>query len=82
MSSPLRPEFDWYLAHQSELVAQYNGKFVVIKGERVLGAYASELEAVSTTVKAHELGTFLVQLVSLGSDAYTQTFHSRVAFAG
>lgn len=36
--------------------------------------------AVSETKKAHELGTFLVQKVAPGTEAYTQTFHSRVAF--
>ena len=29
---PLKQEFDYYLAHQSEFVDQYDGKVVVIKG--------------------------------------------------
>ena len=80
MSSPLQKEFEYYLAHQSELVEKYNGKYIVIKDCVVIGAYDDELTAVSETQKVHKLGTFLVQRVSPGDGAYTQTFHSRVAF--
>ena len=79
MESPLRKEFDWYLENQGGLVKQYNGKHVVIKDRRVLGAYATAIEAVTETEKTEPLGTFLVQKVEPGSDAYTQTFYSRVA---
>ncbi|HLF79466.1 MAG TPA: hypothetical protein VJB57_18445 [Dehalococcoidia bacterium] len=80
MTEHLKKEFEYYLAHQDEMVEKYNGKFVVIKDGKVLGAYDDELRAVTETQKAHEPGTFLVQEVSPGSGAYTQTFHSRVAF--
>ena len=81
MASLLEKEFQFYLDHQDEMVAKYDGKFVVIKGGEVLGAYDDELTAVTETQKAHEIGTFLVQKVSKGAAAYTQTFHSRVAFS-
>ena len=79
--SPLKPEFDYYLAHQEELVRKHNGKFVVIKNLAVIGVYDDQDTAISETTKAHELGTFLVQKVEQGPGAYTQTFHSRAAFA-
>ena len=63
------------------MVAKYDGKFVVLKDHEVLGAYDDELTAVTETAKNHELGTFLVQFVSKGSAAYSQTFHSRVVFS-
>lgn len=78
--STLKAEFQYYLDHQDELVRQYEGKFVVIKGGNVLGAYDDELTAVTETTKSEEIGTFLVQKVSRGTTDYTQTFHSRVAF--
>jgi len=78
---PLEREFHYYLAHQNELVQKYNGKFIVIKGTTVLGAYDSEWEAVQETRKTHELGTFLVQKCELGEASYTQTYFSRVAVA-
>lgn len=80
MTSPLADEFKYYLEHQAELVEKYNGKFVVIKDGEVLGAYEDELKAVEETKKSHELGTFLVQRVTPGDEAYRQTFRSRVAF--
>lgn len=79
MPTALKQEFQYYVAHQDELVRQYNGKYIVIKGKAILGAYDDQLKAVSETQKAHELGTFLVQKVEPGSDSYTQIFHSRVA---
>ena len=72
-------EFHYYLKHQDELVREYNGKFIVIKGQKVLGAFTSALEAVETTTRQHELGTFLVQKCEPGSAGYTQTYHSRVS---
>jgi len=80
MSSSLQQEFAYYLSHQKEMIAEYDGKYVVIKGGVVVGAYDDELTAVTETQKAHELGTFLVQKVSQGDSEYTQTFHSRAVF--
>ena len=77
----LEEEFNYYLRHQEELIRKYKGKFVVIKGDVVIGDYESELEAVEETSKQHELGTFLVQKCVPGSESYTHTYHSRVMFA-
>ncbi len=74
-SRTLTKDFDFYLEHQEELVEQYDGKVIVIKNGQVLGAYDTDGEAVVETQKNHELGTFLVQPVSLGPDAYTYKFH-------
>lgn len=81
MSSPLKPEFQWYLDHKDELLKKFNGKFVVIKNCTVIGTFDSDVEAVQETRKTEELGTFLVQKVEPGDAAYTQTFNSRVSFA-
>lgn len=76
----LDQEFQFYLDHQNELVKKYNGKYLVIKGESVIGEYNSQEEALTETQKTHELGSFLIQLCKEGTEAYTQIFHSRVAF--
>ena len=76
----LDKEFAYFRAHQAELVEAYNGKVVVIKDHDVIGVFDDEMTAVLETGKKHELGTFLVQRVEPGTDAYTQTYHSRVAF--
>lgn len=76
----LEKEFQYYVDHQEELVRQHNGKFIVIKGQEIIGVYDSEMEAVEKTSAEHELGTFLIQKCEPGSESYTQTYHSRVAF--
>lgn len=80
MSGSLEKEFNYYLSNQNELVKQYNGKFIVIKDQKIIGAYVSEIEAIETTSQKHELGTFLVQKCEPGTESYSQTYHSRVAF--
>ena len=80
MAGLLEKEINYYLSNQNELVKQYNGKFIVIKNQKVIGAYNSEVEAIETTSKEHELGTFLVQKCEPGTESYSQTYHSRVAF--
>lgn len=80
MTKPLQKEFQFFLSHKDDLVEKYAGKFVVIAGEIVLGAYDSELEAVRETSKTLRMGTFLVQKCEPGENSYSQTFHSRVHF--
>ena len=75
----LEREFKYYLEHQKELVAKYDGKFIVIKNCKIIGAFGSALEAVEKVTEQHELGTFLVQKCEPGNASYTQTYHSRVA---
>jgi len=80
MSKPLEKEFKYYLDNQDELVKKYNGRFIVIKNQKVIGDYSTELEAIKKTSQKEELGTFLIQKCEPGSDSYSQMFHSRVAF--
>ena len=74
----LRKEFHYYLEHQDEIVAQYDGRVVAIMGEDIIGVFDSEVEAVREMQKKFDLGTFLVQRVSEGNEAYTLTLHSRI----
>lgn len=80
MRTMLNKEFEYYKRHQEELVPKYNGKFIAIMGEQVMGAFDSELEAYAEMKKTHVVGTFLIQHCLPGKESYTQTFHSRVAF--
>jgi len=81
MSKKLEKEFQYYLEHQTELVAKYNGRVVVIKGDTVLGVYDDEVQAVIETSKHHARGTFLVQRCTPGQEAYTVKYHSRIVFS-
>ena len=78
----LEKEFKYYLANQKELLKKYNGKFIVIVGEEVIGGYQTSVDAYKSAIeKKYEQGTFLVQRCSPGESDYTQTFYSRVSFA-
>lgn len=78
-SEALGKEFKYYLDNQNEFVKQYDGKYIVLKNQIVLGAYDSEVEAYEESSKDNEIGTFLIQFVSAGEDNHTQVFHTRVA---
>jgi hypothetical protein len=77
----LEKEFKYYLAHQKDLVKEFNGRFLVIIGEEVVGNYDSFEEALTNSQKKYKIGTFLIQQCLPGEDSYTQTFHSRAIFA-
>lgn len=76
----LDQEFKYFRDHQADLVAKYNGKFLVIKGEAIVGAYDSRGEAYQAATKEFPIGTFLIQQCLPGEESYTQTFHSRAVF--
>ena len=69
-------EFEFYNENKDELLSKYEGRVVVVKGEKILGDYSSEKEAIDATLKEHPLGTFLVRLVTREDDV--AFFHSRV----
>jgi hypothetical protein len=74
----LESQFKWYLGHQEELVTKFNGRWVVIHGEKVAGDFTTELDGYNFGIENFKPGEFLIQLVSPGEGSYTQTFHSRV----
>lgn len=80
MSKPLEKEFEYYLDNQNELVKKYNGKFIVIKNQKVIGDYNTELEAIKKTSQKEKLGTFLIQKCEAGTEHYNQIYHSRITF--
>lgn len=81
MDKLLEKEFKFYIDNQESLVKKHKGKILVIKNQEVIGVYNTEIDAILNTAKEHEIGTFLVQKCEPGEESYTQTFHSRVAFA-
>ena len=80
MASPLEKEFLFYLENQSRLLPDYNGQYLLIRDKRVVGAFASEMDAIRAGAGKFPLGTFLVQKCEAGEGNYTQTFHSGVVF--
>ena len=78
----LKEEFKYYVEHQDELVKDHFGRFVVIKDQKVLGDFGTEVEAILYAKNDLQLtlGTFLVQQCLPGKENYTQFYHSRVMF--
>jgi len=73
----LEKEFRWYLLNQSELVEKYNGRYLVIINEEVVGDYDTYEDAYFESEKKYELGTFCIQKCSQGLDDYTLDFRHK-----
>ncbi len=66
MSEALHKEFEYYLGHQDEFVARYDGRVIALKDGVVLGDFDSAGEAMLALQDTHPLGTYLIQRVSQG----------------
>lgn len=71
-------ELDFFIQHQRELVEKYKDKVLAIKGDQILGAYDSPLEAYEEAQKQSPLGSFMIQPVAPGTDAFTVTINSAI----
>jgi len=80
MKEKLQEEFNFYVTNQDELLKKYNGKYLVIIGKEVLGAFDTFEIAYSEASQKHKPGSFLIQFCSPGSEDYSYTFYSNVAF--
>ena len=67
----LDTELKYYIDNQDEIVKSHNGKVVVIKDNKVVGAYDSREQAYFESIEKYKLGTFLLQLCTPGDEAYT-----------
>ena len=76
----LEKEFQFYLENQEDLVKKYNGRYIVIRDQKVVGDYVSPSQAYEQSKTKYELGTFLIQFCTPGTNSYKQTYHSRVTF--
>ncbi len=78
----LEQEFKYYLDHQDELAKKHYSRYIIIKGETVLGDYSNEIEAILAAKGEFdlELGSFLVQQCSPGVENYTQYFNGGAMF--
>lgn len=73
MSYNMSADFDYYVKHQSELVDKYDGKYIVIVNQKVVGDFDTMDEAVDDARKKYQPGEFFVHLVGEGKDNYTTT---------
>ncbi len=73
-------EFEYFMEHQQELASKYDGKYIVIVGDSVVGVYETNENAYEESLKNYKLGEFLIQECSPDASSYTTVFHSRVIY--
>ena len=76
----LEKEFKYYKDHQNKLVKKYNGKCLLIVGEKIVGEFERELDAYIEGKSKYGYGKFLIQNCGPGKNNYTKRFHARVSF--
>ena len=57
----LEVEREFLTTHRDELLKQYGGKFLVIKGEEITGAYETMNEALQGAASKHGLDSVLIR---------------------
>jgi hypothetical protein len=73
-------DFEYYTAHQSEIVDGHLGEFVVIKDARVLGYYKEEMAAFAS-MKLEVPGAFMVKKCKPKGEDIETYLNSQVVFA-
>ncbi len=73
IQDPLRVEKGYLKTNQAELAAKYPGKYLVIQGESVVGAFDSYEEGVKAGATALGVGPFLVRSVHRPDEDETLT---------
>jgi len=64
-------ELAFFIANQDALFREHGGKTLIIRGEKVEGAYETLLEAYLTAKREFQVGTFMLQPCEPGPSAYT-----------
>lgn len=86
IESRLDANLDWYISNQSELVKEYNGKYLLIVDCAVVGSYADDSEALHEGRMRYGLGNFSIQRCSPGdvdwSIYYPGPFFSNQSLVG
>jgi fibrillarin-like rRNA methylase len=71
-------DFEFFLQNMEGFYKTYGQKFVAVKNQSILGSYDSFNEALDTTLKTEELGTFLIQEIFEDEEKMVHYFQSNV----
>ena len=71
-------DFEYFLENMENFYKTYGQKFVAIKNKNILGVYNTFDEALETTVKTEELGTFLIQEIFDAKEKMVHHFQGNV----
>ena len=72
----LEKEFEFFKNNQQSLVDKYNGKYIVIVDNDVVGCYPTNEIALYNAKQKYHMGTFLIQHCIEGESAYTCRIHT------
>ena len=73
--------YNFFIASINDFCKTYEGQFIVIKNQKIIGSYRTFEEAYDETVKKEDLGTFLIQFCTRDQSALANSFCSNnVAF--
>ena len=74
-------DYDFFINNLGALYKEYGHRFLVIKNEKVIGAYNSFDDALTEALKTEKLGTFLVQECVKNPDDLILHFQGNISFA-
>lgn len=77
MADLLSTEMETYRSHKDELLGKAAGKFVLIKGDKILGTYESQTDAVNEGYKQLGVVPFLVKQIE-EHDLPLHFFHDKL----
>lgn len=80
MNDGIKEAYDYYKAHQDEIVSDHIDEYVVIKGQQICGYYENEEEAFDSMI-GEELETFIVQKCQEPGTDIANYYNNAVAFA-
>jgi hypothetical protein len=66
-------ELEYFVEHQDELVAKHAGKFLILRGREVVGAFDTALDAYLHGQSHFPPGSYMIQPCEPGPSAYTVT---------
>lgn len=78
MKNNMDKDFHYFLDNREKLLSEYLGRFVIIKDQKVVKDFSTEIEAYEFGKNRFGLGSFLIQHCIPDEDSITNTFHSRV----
>jgi len=61
MEGKMDKDFDFFLQNMEELYKEHGHIFVAVKNRNILGTYDTFNNALETTLKTEQVGTFLIQ---------------------
>jgi hypothetical protein len=71
-------DFYYFLENMEDFYQTYGHKYVTLKNKNILGVYDTFEEALETTLKTEELGTFLVQECFANKEKMVHHFQGNV----